>query len=452
MSKKRDDEILWRAQQHGQDWRDEDVLAAVDWLTTLVPHTNWNSRTAMVDEKFQAAKSSWAEGSRVPLYDPTDAIAWYIYQATRYADPRIRPDFFLPEAYRIVPLFIRIGQLLPTLRTINGAEERAAKLMTENLSQPDDGIFELLVAGAYARRGWEEVTFVPEAPGIGKRHDLLVDRGKSHWAVECKRTGRSGYARDERLAGEQMAERAHAMSRDSGRPLIMSIRFIEELTSLDNNYLVDKIEQFLNGRELLQWKDDGGEGIIFDLSLTPLHNVLTHDDIYFGSSRMVELILGSYDPATDFTVEGEWTPAVGRPLHATWVNHVSLVVWKSVSDKAARRKAKHFRSLIARASQQLPGDRPGAIHVGYETMGGNNEDGLRHDLNRQEMRSFEPQQTGLRMVYGNYFMPELVTDQNESAAVTETMAWYPVGQDRTSGPLPGHLLFQDEEGQDGAHF
>jgi hypothetical protein len=110
----------------------------------------------------------------------------------------------------------RIGQLLPDFRKIEGAEERAAQLMTKNLSQPDDGIYELLVAGAYRRRGWDKVSFVSETPGIGKRHDLLIDCPHSHWAAECKRAGRSGYARDERLAGERMGEQAHALSRAAG--------------------------------------------------------------------------------------------------------------------------------------------------------------------------------------------------------------------------------------------
>lgn len=49
-------------------------------------------------------------------------------------------------------------------------------------------------------------------------------------------------------------------------------------------------------------------------------------------------------------------------------------------------------------------------------------------------------------------MPELVTARNESAAVTETLAWYPVGRGPTSEPLPGHLLFMDQDGQPGSHL
>jgi hypothetical protein len=324
--------------------------------------------------------------------------------------------------------------------------------MKENLSQPDDGIYELLVAGAYSRRGWEKVSFIPEAKGIAKRNDLYVDRPRSHWAVECKRAGRSGYAREERLAGERIAERAHTISRSAGRSLIVLADLREELHLLGDDYLVDKVEQFLGGKEPYVWDDAGGGGVVLDVMWGPLHSVMVHDDIYFGSSRMLELLLGKYSPAIDFTMAGDWEPAEGRPLHATWVHHLSLVTWLSTSDEAARRKSMHFRALVSRAAAQLPGDRPGVIHVGYESVGGNSADGRRLYLNAREMRTFDPEETGLRMVYSNYFMPELVTARMESAAVTETLAWHPVGRARGTGPLPSHMLFSDEDGTPGSHL
>lgn len=452
MTRKPKDDTLWLAQRHGQDWRDEDVLSAVAWLQSLVPSAEWALRLAAVEARFQAAKLAWAEGRRVALFDPADTIAWYVHQAIRYANPALRPDFFLPEGYRIAPLFKRVGQLRDALVGVDGGEERATRLMTENTAQPDDGIYELLVAGAYARRGWDKVQFVPEAPGVAKRNDLFVERAGDGWAVEIKRAGRSGYARDERLAGERMAEGAHALSREARRPLLLLTRFREELHTLGDDYLATKIERFLGGAGVYGWNDEGGEGMVADVDWTHLHAVLAEDDIYFGSSRMVELLLGSYEPKVDFTMAGDWTPAEGRPLHAEWVDHLSLVGWRISSDEAARRKSMHFRSLIGKASLQLPGDRPGAIHVGYEGARGNNEDGRRHELNRREMATFEPGATGLRMVYGNYFMPELVTARNESSAVTETMAWYPVGRARIAQPLPGHLLFMDEDGRRGSHL
>jgi hypothetical protein len=374
-----------------------------------------------------------------------------MHQARSYADPNRRSDYFLPEGFRIAPLLRRIGQLLPDLSTIAGAEERAGRLMTTNLSQPDDGIYELLVAGAYRRRGWEKVSFVPEAPGLAKRNDLLIERSQSRWAIECKRAGRSGYAQEERLIGERLGERAHAVSLAAGRPLTVLVRYRTELHLLDEGYLAEKVETFLDRDEPFHWEEEVSDGVVMDVDWAPLHSVMAHDDIYFGSSRMFELLIGAYDPAIDFTMAGNWQPAEGRPLHATWVDHVSLVAWRSISDEAARRKAMHFRGLVSRAANQLPGDCPGVIHVGYEAVGGNSADGRRHELNRREMENFDPGQTGLRTVYGNYFMNELVTARNESSAVVETTAWYSVGGGGR-GPAPGHLLFMDEDGEPGSHL
>ncbi|MCP3414227.1 hypothetical protein NLM16_08955 [Bradyrhizobium brasilense] len=445
-------DVAWITQRHGQDWRDESTLAAIDWLTSLVPLDEWGRRVTATDARFQAAKSEWALGRRVPLFDPADAIAWYIHQARCYADPTYRPDFFEPEGYRIAPVFRRLGQLLPTLKAIDGAEDRGARLMTDGKSRPDDGIFEFLVAGAYLRRGWERVAFVPETPGIEQRPDLYVDRGKSHWAVECKRAGRSGYARDERIAGERMATRAHEISRTARRPLVVMVRFNAELTSLPEGYLAEKVSRFADNTGPYEWDDEGSTGVVFDVIWRPLLQILQTDDIYFGSSRMLQLLLGRYEPFMDFTLDGEWIPADGRPFHATSVSHVSVVTWTSMSAEAARRKAQHFRGVVGRASTQLPGDRPGAIHVGYEAVGGNSVDGLRHRLNAEQMRTFDARGSKLSWVYGNYFMPEHVTARNESAAVSESTAWYRAGASRAKQPLPGHLLFVDDDGKPGSHF
>lgn len=446
-----EDDIMWLAQRHGQDWHDEDLLAAVRWLTSLLPKADWCRRVEETAARYHAAKGEWARERRIPLFDPADQIAWYLFQARCYGDPDFRPDFFEPEGYRIAPLFRRIGQLLPELTAITGAEERAARLMTDGKSRPDDGIYELLVAGTYKRRGWDRVAFVQETPDA-KQPDLFVSRGPSHWAVECKRAGRSGYAQDERRAGEAMATRAHERSRALRRPIIVMVRFKAELINLPNDYLSQKVDRFAGRSQPYRWSDDISLGVVGDVDGRALQQVLLHDDIYFGSSRMFQLLVGHYEPSIDFTVSGDWAPAEGRPLHATSVGHVSLVAWRSQSAEAGRRKAQHFRGVVGRASEQLPGDRPGVIHVGYEAVGGNSVDDLRHSLNHEQMKTFVARDSQLQWVYGNYFMPEHVTARNESAAVSETTAWYPVGRPTSSEPLPGHMLFMDEDGQPGTHF
>jgi hypothetical protein len=92
------------------------------------------------------------------------------------------------------------------------------------------------------------------------------------------------------------------------------------------------------------------------------------------------------------------------------------------------------------------------VHVGYEAQDGNSVDDFRHQLNRIEMKTFDPGGSRLRWVYGNYLSPEHTNDPNESAALSETTATYRIGRHQTSDPLRGHLLFSDEPGTPGYHW
>jgi len=140
------------------------------------------------------------------------------------------------------------------------------------------------------------------------------------------------------------------------------------------------------------------------------------------------------------------------PLHADRVLHASIVSWQSASFDAAMAKAKHFRSTVGRAAQQLTLGLPDAVHVGYEALGGSSEDALRHQLNAMEMRNFEAEGSGLRYVYANYLRPENSTARMESWVVSETTAFYCVGKHRTPEPLPHHLLLGDGDGTLGNHW
>lgn len=440
---------LWIAQRYGQDWRDEESLAAIAWLVAATPSQTWQDRLDLTRKTFEAARRRWTIGERVPLYDPGDRMAWYVFQANAYAAER--ENWVEHEAYRIAPVFRRLGQLLPDLRRVRGVEDRIARLMTGGRSRPEDGLYELLVAGAYARRGWPEVAFVPEQPGVSRTPDLEISRGRSRWVIECKRVGASEYGSLERSRAEAIAALAHAECEHAGVSLDIKIAFTDELINVGDRYLADHVAAFLDGGAP-NWKDDFGEGFAQPIDWRPLRTILQHDDIYFGSSRMIELLIGEYLPMLDYSVAGDWIPAEGRPFHATAMRRASVVSWVSASEAAARRKARHFRSMVADAAGQLPGDRPGIVHVGYETMGGNSVDGRRHLLNLEQMATFDPGASRLQWVYGNYMTPEHSTARNESAALTETTATYPVRGRRNAQPLRDHMLFLDEDGLPGHHW
>src|SRR4051812_29222822 len=113
---------LWIAQRHGQNWRDEDVLRAIAWLTSVVDSPSWSNRLDKVRQTFDSGKREWAAGNRTRLFDPDDAIAWYVFQANAFAAQR--EDCYEPESYRIVPIFQRLGQIVPQLQSVRGASDR----------------------------------------------------------------------------------------------------------------------------------------------------------------------------------------------------------------------------------------------------------------------------------------------------------------------------------------
>lgn len=440
---------FWIALRENQDWVDHDVLRAIEWLTSVVEQRDWTNRIASVQQQFESAKSEWAIGNRVRLFDPADTIAWYVFQAAAYASQR--EHWYEPEAFRIAPVFRRLGQILPRLKDVHGIMDRVQYLMTSGRRQPDDGLFELLVAGAY-KYTWESVAFVPEQRGIAKTQDLLVTGKKRQWAVECKRVNKSDYSGQELIYAETLAAPVHTLCRARGRSIIVEVQFKVELSAVAHDYLVERAEAFLGRPNLSRWDDAVAVGRIRNVDWRMAQAVLEQDDVFFGSSRMVELLTGHHTQTVDYDMAAEWVPSDGRPLHASSMSQASVVGWVSGSLEAALRKARHFRVLVAKGTLQIPDACPGVVHVGYEARTGNAADELRHVLNGREISTFDPKEKQLLWVYGNYLLPEHTNAQNEALAISETTARYKVGLHRKHEPLPNHGLFSEDLSHPGGYW
>lgn len=285
-----------------------------------------------------------------------------------------------------------------------------------------------------------------------KTQDLLVESGRRRWAAECKRVSRNAYEEEEYQIAEAMAKPVHGLARQRHLSIVLEVIFVVELKDVEPNYLLSRLHESFNRPHQHIWDDGISVGVIRQANLGQLQTVMVHDDVFYGSSRMVELLAGGYRQDFDHSVQALWAPAVERPLHATWVDQASVVSWRSASLDAVESKARHFRALVAKASRQLPDDCPGVIHVGYEAIGNNAVDAERHQRNRVEMWQFRPEGSRLRWVYANYLMPEHTTAKNENWAVSETTACYRIGRHRMSEPLPDHLVITSENGTPGDHW
>lgn len=438
----------WIAPRQGQDWRDEDVLAAVAWLRSFVPARDMDRRIDAARARLDLALESWRNGEAADTHDRADAAAWWMLQGESFGAGR---RYSVPDdMVRTAPYLTRIGRELDRLRAIPGADERAARLMTGERGSPEPGVYELLVALAWSRHGWD-TAFVPEVRGGPPTPDLLVSRPRRRWAVECKRVTRSAYAHNERNHGLALAAPVHRLSERLGRAVVVHVAYKVELQDIPADYLEARVARAFEGE--FAWDDEIAEGRLRPPNWRLVREVMAHDDVFYGSSRMIELLAGRYDHEADHSFSGRWRPAEERPFYATTLYHASVVTWISTALQARIHKARHFRQLIANAERQLPTDRPGVVHIGVETVGGRATDALRHLRNQMEARLYEPVNPRFRWVYGNYFAPELTTHRMETWALNESMSPYKIGRHTTDWPLPDHLLVSDEDGfRPGLHF
>ncbi|MDX3928149.1 MAG: hypothetical protein QHC90_20385 [Shinella sp.] len=436
----------WTAPRTGNDWRDDDLLLTVAWLKSLVPHNEMQRRLDAAKERLNAARQLQRNGERPPLFDASDTIAWYILQAETFATDR---TYFAPDGLmRSAPYLTRIGKELPIMLSVKGAEERAQRMMTAEKSQPDGALLELLVGLAWKRNGWNNVEFVPEKKGIGKTPDLLVSKPRTTWAVECKRMVPSTYAKREREFGMKLAEPVHALFLDRYLSYVVEVVYNVELSSIPEDYLVTTVNRVLGQKRPLAWDDEISKGFIRPVNWRLTHSVMAKDFVYYGGSRMIELLAGHYQHDLDYSMAAKWRPREDRPEFADAVYQASVVGWGCVAAEATIKTAGHFKRVLANADQQLPPDLPGVIHVGIESYSGNFVDFFRHMQNRWETCAFQPEASRLRWVYANYFVPENTTRRDESWAIIETMVPYRVGKHGTKSPLPGHMLVSPEKEAD----
>jgi hypothetical protein len=417
-------------------------MLAVAWLKSFVPAEQMRARIDAAKQNLMLARERMRQGESAPLYDPKDTAAWYILQAETFATDRAH---WTPEGVlQSVPFLTRIGQELPLLLTVGGGEERAARVMLNERSQPDGGIFELLVSLAYRRGGWGRVEFVPETPGCGPTPDLHVFRKGSRWAVECKRMAPSPYAAREKTIGDRLAGPVHAFCLETDKAIVVEVKYKIELDDVPDSYLFERVKAVTSRGTIGAWDDDISAGRTRPVDWPLVRQVMSKDDVYFGASRMIELLVGYFVHEAAYSLEAKWRPAALRPEYASAIYHASVVSWVSRAEQAVRRKARHFRKMLAEAERQLPDDRPGVLHVGIESSAGAAVDYARHISNQFQTRSFSLSKSRLRWVYGNYFAPERTTRFDETWAIDETMVPYRVGSHRTPWPLPGHLLVSPE--------
>lgn len=211
----------WTAPEHGNDFRDDTILAAAAWFKSFVRPAVMADRLERARLRLLEARDAWKSGETLEEFERADTAAWWIFQAETYAVDR---RYWVPEWTNLVaPIMTRFGEHLDVLQSIEGAEARAGRLMNAEKGQPEGGFFELLVALAYRLEGWPDVRFRPETPGVARTYDIDVCGPRRRWAVECKTVAVSQYELAERRRAEQLAKTAHAAALAATRSVVLEV-------------------------------------------------------------------------------------------------------------------------------------------------------------------------------------------------------------------------------------
>jgi hypothetical protein len=236
-----------------------------------------------------------------------------------------------------------------------------------------------------------------------------------------------------------------------GSSVFADIHFNVPIDEVPNDYLRDKALRFKNGGErAIRWRDRISTGILRPLDLSPLRAVLADNIVLAGSPRIVQLLTGDYvrNAAYNSILGMKYA---GNPRYVEDCNLAVLLRWEALAPASIDAKARDIFRKLAEATDQLPADRPGIVHIGFEAVEGDRVEMARYHKILEAVRRFDPRGKPLEYVYCHYLVPEAPPDQ--AWAYDETTQWIPVAATRPK-PIEKMFLALDPAGQDrrGAHW
>ena len=379
-------------------------------------------------------------------------MGWYIYLALAALN---RPLKYEPrEGCRIIPIFKHFGRHLDELKAVKGVDNRVQRLLAKNAKQPDSTLFELLVALHWKINGFKEVEFLSEASGT-KTPDLRATNGVAEWFIECKRLDKnSRYTRRERdkwrimwsLLSERLVQDSYSV--------VLDIRFHVELDSLPDDYLAIRLPCELgsgHGPSHIV-SDDTVDVFVSPVDYMTANRHLDRYSVRCPSDQLDELVGGERDPNRGFSavVAGDFQK-LDKATFITHLGYAAAAYWHCDAPAAVLAKARHVRGRLAEAINQLPDNRPCAVHIGIETVDGAMVEETRFVRNRLNVTTIDPRGNDLRWVYCHLF--QFYSPPRDFWVVDETVSYFGTGAD-TIQPLPSHRIFPSDEPrpEDGVHW
>ncbi|GJE19507.1 hypothetical protein AIGOOFII_4256 [Methylobacterium marchantiae] len=107
-------------------------------------------------------------------------------------------------------------------------------------------------------------------------------------------------------------------------------------------------------------------------------------------------------------------------------------------------KARDVLKRLADATDQLPTDVPGIVHIGFEAVDGDDVERIRYGKILAGTGKFDPEGKPLEDVYCHYLVPG--SPPMEAWAFDETVQWQCISGSSPRPLLPGFLVLPHEAG------
>lgn len=336
----------------------------------------WQTRRRLIIASLNALSEATSMENAKPIRIREDEIGWYLFLCEQIIEDPLCVE--ISQAQRILPFFAGIGERWRYAANVTGLERKIREVLTKYKSEPDGVIFEILVALAYAAKGWE-VELIEESST--KSPDMVVRKAGIELFIECKRLDRrTAYSEEERNHFLRLWNAAVPVLIANKQWVWLKAAFHTELSSLPTDFLTNILQQNL--------PIESGEKTLCDTADVTIQ-------ARFIDRRAVDQHIENFmvkepSPMLNHLLGGDWAPDNSEvsaiylaqrgtmvdceaPVLSTYVQKIDWAcgITRSYDSEASiNKKARDITKLLSKAVEQVPEDRPSIIHVAAETLEG----------------------------------------------------------------------------------
>ena len=422
---------------------DRDIRAALAWLGHAAGDADaFAVRLANAQEAYREFTAEPENRGKDPKFNDigADVVAAFFAQAQSLLDDRRSYDLAL--ASTTVPWLKQLGRNVELLDGIEGALERAARMLRADTVLPDSALFELVMAANYAAEG-SGVRFVEEAKGTARTPDLqlaIPDIAKPLF-VECKRLGRGQYEQAERTRHAELFRDVASLIDSRGLSVHIDVTYIRELNDVPVDYLTEHLRKALASPIATPggypWKDEFGLGSIRRANLDAVRADTRDTSLYFGT-KLARLLSGRVVRETSYNVAAGAKPDRRDPRYIDRIYYGSVITWQCIAPQAIDRKGRYVKSKLAEADRQLQGWGLGMTHLAMDAELGCESSDLRQARNKEAIRTFAPR-SELLIIYVHYLVSRI--SEGHAWLIDETVDTFAP----TTEPLGPTRIFPEAE-------